>query len=211
MSESIVFYHNPMSRGRIVHLMLEETGAPYTIKLLNFERGEHKKAEYLAINPMGKIPAIVHRGVVITEAPAICTYLADAFPAAHLAPALDDPARGTYLRWMFFAASCVEYATADRMLGRPATEKTSTLGYGTYEDTINTLEKALTPGPYVLGDRFSAVDVYLGSAVGWGMMAKAIEPRPVFQAYVGRVFERPAAKRMLAQTEKLFADLKAQA
>jgi glutathione S-transferase len=210
MSESIIFYHNPMSRGRIAHLMLEEAGAPYTIKLLKFDKGEHKKPDYLAINPMGKIPTIIHRDVVITEAPAICAYLADAFPNAGLAPALDDPARGTYFRWLFFAASCVEYAAADRMLGRPATEKTSTLGYGTYEDTLNTLEKALTPGPYLLGDRFTAADVYVASVVGWGLMAKAIEPRPVFQAYAGRVFERPAAKRMAAQTEKLLAELKAQ-
>src|SRR5688500_18243314 len=102
MGDEIVFYHNPLSRGRIAHWMLEEVGAPYRIELLDLEKGEHKKPAYLAINPMGKIPTITHRGVVITEAADICTYLADAFPAAKLAPSIDDPARGTYLRWLFF-------------------------------------------------------------------------------------------------------------
>lgn len=203
MSDEIVFYHNPQSRGRIARFMLEEVGAPYRVELLSFERGEHKRPEYLAINPMGKIPAIVHRGVVVTEAAAICAYLADAFPAAGLAPALDDPARGTYLRWLFFGAGCVEPALADKALGRSAPERRSTLGYGTYEDTVNALEKAITPGPYILGERFSAADVYVGSEIQYGLATKGLEPRPAFVEYAKRVATRPAFQRAVALDEEL--------
>jgi glutathione S-transferase len=209
MSEEIVFYHNPLSRAQIVHWMLEEVGAPYRVELVSFEKGEHKKPAFLAVNPMGKLPAIVHRNTVITECAAICAYLADAFPAARLAPANEEPARGTYLRWMFFGTGCLEPAVVDRMLGRPQPERTSALGYGTYHDTINTLEKALTPGPYILGDRFSAADVYVGSQIGFGMMTKALEARPIFQSYHARLTGRPAYKRFSGQVEKLVAQLKA--
>ena len=147
----ITFYTNPMSRGRIVHWLLEELGVPYDMKILDFEKGDHKKPEYLKINPMGKVPAIVHRGTVVTEAAAICTYLADAYPKAGLAPALDDPQRGTYLRWIFFGAGCVEPAIVDKMFDRPAVERKGALGYGSYEDTLNALETALKPGPCILG------------------------------------------------------------
>jgi glutathione S-transferase len=211
MSEEIVFYHNPLSRARIVHWMLEEVGAPYRVELLSFEKGEHKKPAYLAVNPMGKLPAIVHRNTVITECAAICAYLADAFPAARLAPGNEDPARGTYLRWMFFGASCLEPATIDRMLNRPQPERTAALSYGTYNDTLNALEKALAPGPYILGDRFSAADVYVGSQIGFGLMTQALEPRPIFQTYHSRLVERPAYKRSNEQDEKLAARLKAAA
>src|SRR5215831_5086031 len=183
MSEPIVFYTNPMSRGRIVHWMLEEVGEPYRIQLLDFEKREHKKPEYLAINPMGKVPAIVHRGTVITEAAAICCYLADAFPQAKLAPSATDPKRGTYYRWFFFSAACVEAAIIYMMFSRPQVERPGALGYGNYDDAVNTLEKAITPGPYVLGEQFSAADVYVGSSIGWGMMTKALEARPAFSHY----------------------------
>ncbi|MCU1278406.1 MAG: glutathione S-transferase [bacterium] len=203
MSDVITFFHNPMSRGRIVHWMLEEVGAPYEVKLLSFEKAEHKNADYVALNPMGKIPAIVHRGVVVTETSAIVTYLADAFFAAGLAPALDDPQRGTYLRWLFFAAGCVEPAVLDKRLERPPVERTGAIGYGSYEDTINALEQALTPGPFILGDRFSAADVYIASQIGWGLMTKGIEPRPTFVSYVKRTGARPAFQRAAAQDEAL--------
>jgi glutathione S-transferase len=208
MSEEIVFYYNPMSRARMAHWMLEEVGAPYRLELVSFEKGEHKKPAFLAINPMGKLPVIVHRNTVITECAAICTYLADAFPASGLAPGTEDPARGTYLRWMFFAAGCAEPAIVDKMLGRPPHERTSAVGYGTFEDTAATLERALTPGPYILGDRFSAADVYVGSQVGFGMMAKALEPRPVFQSYHARMTERPAWKRAEEQAKQMMAPAK---
>lgn len=210
MSESIVFYYNPMSRGRIAHWMLEEVGEPYRVELLSFEKGEHKQPQYLAINPMGKIPAIVHRGVVVTEVAAICTYLADAFPRAQLAPAADDPARGTYLRWLFFGAGCVEPAVVDKIFSRPQVERPGALGYGNYDDTMNALEKAITPGPFILGERFSAADVYIGSQIGWGMMTKGIEPRAAFQAYVGRCSERPAFKRFTQQSSRFAEEMKAQ-
>jgi glutathione S-transferase len=196
VNDRITFYHNPMSRGRIVHWMLEEAGAPYDVKLVSLEQGEHKSPAYLAINPMGKIPAIVHRGTVVTECAAICAYLADAFPKAGLAPALDDPARGTYYRWLFFGAGCVEPALVDKMLARPAVDRPSTVGWGSYEDTLTVLERAITPGPFILGERFSAADVYIGSQIGWGMMAKSLEPRPAFVQYFERCAARPAHQRI---------------
>lgn len=208
MPEEIVFYHNPMSRGRIVHWMLEEAGAAYRVEIVHFDRGEHKKAAYLSVNPMGKVPAIVHRGVAVTECAAICAYLAEAFPAAGLAPPVGDPARGPYLRWLFFCAGSVEYAIVDRMLARPAPERTGALGYGSYDDVVNTLDKALATGPYLLGANFSAADVYLGSQLGWGMMTKSLEPRPAFQAYLGRIAQRPAYKRFNEQCEALAAGMK---
>jgi glutathione S-transferase len=203
----LIFYHNPMSRGRIAHWMLEEIGVPYTVKLLDFEKQEHKSAAFLAINPMGKIPTIVHRKTVVTEAAAVCAYLADAFPAAKLAPAIDDPARGTYYRWLFFGAACVEPAVSDRMFDRPPA-RASALGYGSYEDTINALEHAVSQGDYILGNRFSAADVYVSSQIGWGMMTKGIDPRPAFQAYLERTNQRPAVKRMTEQNEKFTQQLK---
>jgi glutathione S-transferase len=196
MAERVTFYHNPMSRGRIVHWMLEEVGAPYDVKLIDLQKKEHKAPAYLKINPMGKVPAIEHRGTVVTETAAIIAYLADAFPKAGLAPALDDPKRGTYYRWMFFGAGCLEPALVDRMMERPKVERTTALAYGTYEDTLNALEAALEPGPYILGDNFSAVDLYIGAQIGWGMFTKALEPRPAFQQYLQRFASRPAYKKV---------------
>ena len=211
MSEEIVLYYNPMSRARIVHFMLEEVGQPYRMELVRFDKGEHKTPAFLAVNPMGKLPALVHRGTAVTEAAAICAYLADAFPAAGLAPALESPERGTYYRWMFFGAGCVEPALMDRMLSRPAAEKPTALGYGCYEDTVNALERAVKPGPFILGERFSAADVYIGSQIGFGMMMKSLEPRPSFESYMARIADRPAYKRAQEQAEKYMVQLKATA
>lgn len=197
MSETITFFHNPQSRARIAHWMLEEVGAPYETRVLSLEKNEHKAPAYLAVNPMGKVPAIVHRGVVVTEAAAICAYLADAFPQAGLAPALDDPRRGTYLRWLFFGAGCVEPALIDRMFARPQVDRPGALGYGSYEATLAALETAVAPG-WILGDQFSAADVYLGSQITWGLMTKALEPRPVLQRYAERCATRPALQRATA-------------
>jgi glutathione S-transferase len=197
MADTVVLYSHPMSRGRTVHWLLEELGAPYEYKLVDIEKGEQKAPEYLAINPMGKVPAIVHRGVVVTESAAICVYLADAFPRAGLAPQLDDPKRGTYLRWFFFGAGCFEPAVVDKMFARPALERSGAIGYGTYEATLAALETALRPGPFILGQTFSAVDVFVGSQLYWALMTKAIEPRPVFQQYAERCAARPAMQRLM--------------
>ena len=143
MSEEVVLYASPLSRGRVVHWMLEESGAPYRYETVNLETRDQKKPAYLAINPMGKVPTIVHRGTVITECGAICAYLADAFPAAGLAPPLDSPLRGSYYRWMFFGACCVEPAVIDRMLARPEVSKPSALGYGSYADVVETLARTM--------------------------------------------------------------------
>lgn len=195
MSDDLVFYTNPMSRGRIVRWMLEEVGAPYTTHVLDYA-STMKAPEFLAINPMGKVPAIRHRGVNVTECAAICAYLADAFPQAGLAPALDDPTRGTYLRWLFFAAGPVETVVTAKSLGLLApAEKSGMTGYGTFDQTIDALESAVDTGPYILGETFSAADVYVGSQIAWGLMFKSIPERPAFAAYAARISQRPAAVR----------------
>jgi len=209
MTDQVILYMSPMSRGRMVHWMLEELGAPYRIELVNLEKGEHKNSAFLAINPMGKVPAIVHKGAVVTETGAILTYLADAFASAGLAPALTDPKRGPYLRWMFFAASCIDAAMIDRMLSRPEPERSGAIGYGKHEHVFETLENALTPGPYLLGERFSTPDLFIAGQLGFGMMMKGLEPRPAFQAYVEKIQARPAAKRTNELSGELIARLKA--
>ena len=193
MSNELVFYTNPMSRGRIVRWMLEEVGQPYRTEILDYATGM-KGAAYLAINPMGKVPAIRHGDSVVTEGAAICAYLADAFPQAGLAPALGD--RGDYYRWLFFAAGPVEAAVTSRSLGfEPQPEQRRMAGFGCLEDVVNTLEGAVKGRDYVASDRFSAADIYVGSQIGWGMQFGSIEKRPAFEAYWERISARPAAIR----------------
>ncbi len=205
MADEMVFYHWPRSRARMAHWMLEEVGATYRVQLVNLDKGEHKQSTFLAINPMGKLPALVHRGTVITETGAIIAYLADEFPAAGLAPPIGERTRGAYLRWMFFAAACVDSSMIDRMLERPAPERAGALGYGRYEHVLDVLEQALSPGPYLLGPSFSAADLYVGAQLGFGLMTKTLEPRPAFQALLARVSARPAYARAIAQGEALMA------
>lgn len=193
-SNKLTLYYNPMSRGRIVHWMLEEVGAPYELKTLDLAKKEHKTPEYLKLNPMGKIPTLVHRGVVVTESAAILAYLADAFPQAGLAPAIDSPERGTYYRWLFFAASCVEYALIDKAYPRVIAPDAGHIGYGTIENTVNTLEKAVSNG-FILG-KFSAVDVFIASQIGWTMRTGALETRPAFEKYLKVCTDRPAYKKI---------------
>jgi len=195
MSEEIVLYTNPMSRGRIARWMLEEVGRPYRVELLEY--GTTMKAPaYLAINPMGKVPALRHRGMTVTECAAICAYLADAFPETGLAPAFDDPARGTYLRWLFFGAGPMEAAVTARSLGLLApADKAGMAGYGAFDQMVDALETAVEAGPYILGDRFSAADVYVGSQIGWGLQFGTLPERPSFAAYAERILTRPAAVR----------------
>ncbi len=201
MTDSVVFYHNPQSRSRIVRWMLEETGAPYEISMVDFKTGEHKSPAFLAINPMGKLPAIRHRGVVVTEVSAICAYLADAFPSAGLAPPVAE--RAAYYRWLFFGAGTLEYALTDRMLGRPAPERPQALGYGSFADTLNAIEAGLKPGPWLLGDAFSAADVFLGSQLGFALRPGVFEPSAAVAAYVARCQARPAAQRAAALDAEL--------
>jgi glutathione S-transferase len=205
MSEDVItFYHAAPSRGSVVHWMLEELGQPFRIELLSLDRNQQKDPAYLAVNPMGKVPTIVHRGVVITEVAAICCYLADAFPGACLAPPIGDPRRGTYLRWLFFGPGCLEPAVVDRMLKRePAPARA--IGYGDFETTLEVLATAVTPSPYLLGDQFTAADVVIGSGLRWGMMIGAVPQRPEIAAYVGRLVERPALQRAQAKDAELAA------
>jgi glutathione S-transferase len=199
MAEELVLYTNPMSRGRIAHYMLEELGQPYRTEILDLKEGQNKQPEFLKLNPMGKVPTLVHRGVVITESAAICAYLADVFPQAGLAPDVKDPTRGTYLRWLFFGAGCLEPALVDRICARPVPDRPGVLGYGSYNDTMNALEQAVSVGPFILGEKFSAADVHIGSEIGWGLMTKSLEPRQAFREYHERIIERPAYKRFEAQ------------
>lgn len=209
MSDELVFYHNPQSRGRIVRWMLEEVGQPYRTEVLDYAT-TLKSPQYLAINPMGKIPAIRHGDTVVTECAAICAYLADAFPEAGLAPPLKDKRRGPYFRWMFFAAGPVEAATTNRSLGvdiKPDQKRMA--GYGCYEDVVNALQTALQAGDYVLGDTFSAADVYFGSHVAWGMQFGSLPKLPVFERYAERLNNRPASIRAREIDDGLIAQSQA--
>lgn len=193
MSADLTLYTNPMSRGRIARWMLEEVGAPYQTEILDF--GTTMKAPaYLALNPMGKVPTLKHGGTVVTECAAICAYLADAFPAAKLAPPTDK--RGDYYRWLFFAAGPLEAAVSNHALGfEPPTDRQGMVGYGSYKATIDTLEKAVSGKPYIAGDSFSAADVYVGSHLMWGMQFGTIEKRKAFEDYWARLDKRPAHLR----------------
>ena len=193
---NLVFYTNPMSRGRIIRWMLEEVGQPYEARVLRWETGEAKAADYLAINPMGKVPAIVHDGVVVTECAAICAYLADAFPAAGLAPPAHSRLRGPYYRWLFFGAGPIEQAVGAKAVNlEPTPEQRLSLGFGCLEDVLNAVEGAVKDGPYLVGDSFTAADLYLASHLSWGMTFGTIEKRQAFETYVERHLQRPAALR----------------
>jgi glutathione S-transferase len=202
MMKELVFYTNPQSRGRAVHWMLEEIGAPYAVEVKDY--GTTMKAPYyLAINPMGKVPALKHGEAVVTETPAICAYLADAFPEAGLAPA--PSARGAYYRWLFFAAGCVEPAMSNHSVGwdPEKIEMQDRFGYGSYATVMDTLAKAVAGRRYIAGDTFTAADVYVGSRLGFGMQFGVIDKRPEFEAYWTGLKDRPAAVRAAAQAEKL--------
>ncbi|MFT3755446.1 MAG: glutathione S-transferase family protein [Pseudoxanthomonas sp.] len=198
-AEEIVFYTNPMSRGRMVRWMLEEIGQPYRTEVLDYGT-TMKSPDYLAINPMGKVPAIVHRGAVVTECAAICMYLAEAFPEAGLAPPPGDAQRAAYLRWMFFAAGPVEAAVSAKSLGLLAPpDKAGMVGYGSFEQVVDVLESlAAAASPWLLGERFSAADVYVGSQIAWGVRFGTLPTRPAFTEYADRLLARDAAKRAAA-------------
>ncbi|WP_455873231.1 glutathione S-transferase family protein [Rhizobium yanglingense] len=205
MAEELVFYTNPMSRGRIARWMLEETGVPYRTEIMTFG-GTMKAPEYLTVNPMGKVPAIRHGETVVTECAAICAYLADTFPEKELAPRPNE--RGSYYRWMFFAAGPLEAAATNRALGfvTPA-EKSRMAGYGSFSDVMDTLEKAVSASPYIAGDRFTAADVYVGSHIGWGMGFGTFENRQAFADYLGRVTNREGYRRATALDDEVMKQM----
>ncbi len=199
---TLTLYTNPMSRGQIARWMLEETGDAYEEVILGYETSM-KGPEYLAINPMGKVPAIVHNGEVVTEGAAICAYLADAFPQAHLAPQTDAE-RAAYYRWLFFAAGPVEAAVTDKFLGVEITpDQQRMAGYGTFDTVVDVLDEAVGARDYVCGDRFTAADVYFGSQIIWGVMFGTLPKRDSFQPYIDRLTARSAYKAAKAKDEAL--------
>jgi glutathione S-transferase len=203
MADELVFYTHPMSRGRIARWMLEELGRPYKAEILDYAT-TMKSPAYLAINPMGKVPAIRHGDAVVTECAAICTYLADVFPEAQLTPPPGDPARASYYRWMFFAAGPLEAAVTDKALGvEVPEERRRMVGYGSFAQVMDALEGAVSGDGYVAGPRFTAADVYVGAQIGWGLLFGTIEKRPAFERYWERIRNRPAALRAKAIDDAL--------
>ena len=191
----LLLYHAAPSRSSIVRWMLEETGEPYDIHLLKLSEGDQRKPEYLAVNPQGKVPALRHKGVVITEVAAICAYLADEFPKAKLAIPAGDPRRGVYLQWLFFGPSCIEPAMMDKGFPREKAPPATAIGYRDLDAVLDVVGNALANGPYLMGEQFTAADVTIGSGLRWGMLFKMIPERPEFAAYVARLTAGPAAKR----------------
>jgi glutathione S-transferase len=200
MTDEIVFYTNPMSRGRTVRWMLEEVRAPYRTEVLEFGT-TMKSPEFLAINPMGKVPAIRHGDAVVTECAAICAYLADTFPEAHMAPL--PTMRAAYYRWLFFAAGPLEAAAIDQALGLDIAPEMRRGWYGGRAAVMDTLERAVAEASYIAGERFSAADVYCGSHIGMGLRFGSIENRSAFSEYWTRVSDRDAYRRATALDDAL--------
>jgi glutathione S-transferase len=193
-NRKLTLYHAPQTRSVGTLILLEELAADYELRTLDFSKNEQRQAAYLAVNPMGKVPAIVHRGAVVTEQGAVYAYAGDLYPEAGITPAIGDPLRGPYLRWLFFYGSSFEPAVVDRSMKRePAPPSTSP--YGDFETTIKTLLDQLGEGPYLLGERFTAADVLWGTALRWMTMFKLVAETPAVKGYVDRVGARPAAQR----------------
>ncbi len=201
----LTLYHAAPSRSSITRWRLEELGVPYDSHLLSLNKGDNRAPDYLAVNPMGKVPALKHGDVVITEAAAICAYLADEFPSAKLNLPVGDPRRGVYLKWLFFGPSCIEPAMLDRAFPRKEAARRGALGYGDFDTVMDVTAKAVAKGPYLMGEQFSAADVVIGSTLRWGTMFKLLPERPEFTAYIGRLASRPALQRAEAQDKELAA------
>lgn len=200
----ITLFHAPNTRSSVAVLLLEELGAPYDLNILNIKAGMQREPAYLAVNPMGKVPAIKHGDALITEQVAIYIYLADLFPEAGLAPPLGDPERGPYLRWLVFYGSCFEPAVVDRAMKREPGQP-STLPYGDFDTMFATLVKQLENGPYLLGTRFSAADLLWGAVLNWTTQWKLIPELPVTTAYMERHNARPAVARVTAKDAEIAA------
>src|SRR5438309_1442364 len=203
-NDTITFFHSPNTRSSGVRILLEELGASYELRAVNMKAGEQRQPAYLAVNPMGKVPAIRHRGELITEQVAIFIYLADLFPQARLAPALDDRLRGPYLRWLVYYGACFEPAVVDRGLKRDA-GAASMVPYGDYDTMLKTLTDQLARGPYLLGERITAADVLWGTALTWTTMFKLVPELPVITDYISRCSARPAVARAKAKDAELAA------
>jgi glutathione S-transferase len=201
----LTLYHAVPSRSMVTRWMLEEVGEPYDIHLLNLAKGENRAADHLAVNPMGKVPALRHGDVVITENAAICAYLADAFPKAGLSVPIGDPRRGIYLKWLFFGPSCIEPAMTDRAYPRKEEPRRGALGYGDFETAMDVTAKGVSAGRYLMGEQFTAADVVIGSTLRWGLMFKLLPERPEFVAYTSRLAARPALQRADAADKELAA------
>ena len=201
----LTLYHAAPSRSSIVRWMLEEIGEPYDIHHLSLSKGDNRAPDYLAVNPMGKVPALRHGDVVITEAAAICAYLADEFPRARLNIPIGDARRGPYLKWLFFGPSCIEPAMMDRAFPRKEEPRRGMLGYGDFDTLMNVVANAVAKGPYIMGDQFTAADVVIGSGLRFGMMFKMLPERSEFIAYTGRLAQRPALARAEAKDKELAA------
>jgi glutathione S-transferase len=182
---------------------MEESGQPYERVLTDISTGAQKRAEYLAINPMGKVPALKHGDAVVTELAAVCCYLADAFPKAGLSIPIGQPQRGPYLKWLFFGPGVLESAIMDRAYPRAGEARRAALGYGDFDTTMDVVARAVTPGPFLMGDKFTAADVVIGSNLRWATMFKLIPERKEFTDYIARFADRPAAKRAQAKDEEL--------
>jgi glutathione S-transferase len=204
----IVFYHSPNTRSAGTRILLEELGAPHELKVVNMKAGDQRKADYLAVNPMGKVPAIRDGDALITEQVAVFLYLADLFPKAGLAPPIGDPLRGPYLRWMAYYGSCFEPAVVDKALKRDPAPP-AMCPYGDFDTMLQTLVDLLSVGPYVLGERFSAVDVLWGTALAWMTNFKLVPELPAIMAYVGRINARPSVAKIKALDAELAAKLTA--
>ncbi len=201
----LTLYHAAPSRSSVVLWMLEELDQPYDLKLLSLKQGDNLKPDYLAINPMGKVPALKHGDTIITELAAICTYLADAFPQARLNVPIGTPRRGIYLKWLFFGPGCLEPAVIDRAAPRKEEARRAMLGYGDFDTTMNVLAKAVEKGPWLMGEQFTAADVVIGANIRWGMIFKMIPERKEFSDYAARIAARPAAQRAEAKDKELAA------
>jgi len=198
-------YWSPRSRSFTALWLMEEAGKPYERVLTDISTGAQRTPEYLAINPMGKVPALRHGDTVITELAAICTYLADEFPGAKLNVPIGAPARGTYLKWLFFGPGCLEAAVIDRAAPRKEEPRRAMLGYGDFDTTMNVLAAAVAQGPWLMGDQFTAADVVIGANIRWGMMFKMVPERPEFTAYAARIAARPATQRAEAKDKEMAA------
>jgi glutathione S-transferase len=204
-ADTIILFHAPQSRSGGTLILLEELGAPYQLHVLNMKAGEQQRPDYLAINPLGKVPAILHRGVLVTEQVAIFIYLADQFPRAGLAPPIGDIRRGSYLRWLVYYAACYEPALVDKAMKRePAPHATSP--YGVFGSMIENIVSQIRDRPYLLGDSISAADILWGNALNWGMLFKLLPEEPAIADYVARITQRPAATKVSAMDSELAAE-----